>query len=881
MLALSGVGIHLSVQQHAQHQAEGLIQQWGRDAGVEIGNVRYHLLRNGLVLQDIRLHRGGDSLAIRHILVHANPRLLTGEHPRVGDVTVSGVEMTLHRVEGESLWLHEQRLLQLWQATRAFSLRDGKVTLYAGPRGQPPLAFSDLSFDLISRADQREFTAAARLRGGLLQAAWSRTGDQSSGKSSWQQLDATLLTTGVGLKAMEGKLSGAVSWQSTSATTDRAGSSAIEGEVRLLSAAGTTRRQQLTWRASETAGQWQIDMDAAAWPLRPWSELLPHLAGRQLNAGHFDGTLNWQGKPGAWLINSERGTLYDITYVADQMQAWYWSRIRYENALFDTAMKRMDIDSAEMNDSRLVLDTQSLQADAVRSDHWQISTGEMTINNMMLALSLPHGKVMLPELNGRSSWPTDGPLSFDLITAPGKEDRATVWHLQGSAERDAQMAITSDFSVIGQHVSLPALRAVLPFRVDEGRGTSLAGSTNLNVDVAIRGGQWQMQGKAEARDVRLNHSDSIWSAAKVTTAFGPVGMGLDFQHIQSIEASDWHYVAALQPLPATLQDEQPGSDTAGASVLPWWMAALRENHCRIDLLHWQDGRLSIGREDSNWADGINVDMQNIEPERWAATRIEGVTGGSPFTLNGEWDLFSDYPRLRGTAHIDDALPFFLRDWMHASGMPQLIRGRWSATMSLASLPTPDRWLATVNVRLKRGLLERQESPSDPMLARTGYKTVELLNGLQDEQMTAALSYTAAGPWSGLTFDSLGQGLQQALRSGMSEYAGPVGRRLAKNGHVETRIRLRDNKRLSLNERTRLLKVVSKARKDPAMVIELRPEWSGAALSAEESDRILNTQQAIERYLVHRNIEAGRIFPLWPTARNHADETGSIWIETAQ
>jgi len=879
MLALSGIGIHLSVQQHAQLQAEELIQQWGRDAGVEIGNVRYHLLRNGLVLKDIRLHRDGESLAIRHILVHANPRLLTGAHPRVGDVTVSGVEMTLYMTEGESAWLHEPRLLQLWQATRAFSLRDAKVTLYAGPRGQPPLAFSDLSFDLSSRADMREFTAAARLRGGLLQAAWSRTADQSRGKSSWQQLDAALLTTGVGLNTIDGKLSGAVSWETTSATADQEGSSSIEGEIRLLSAAGTTRRQQLAWRASETAGQWQIDMDAAAWPLRPWSGLLPRLAGRQLNAGHFDGTLHWQGKPGAWLINSERGTLYDITYVADQMQAWYWSKIHYENALFNTAMKRMDIDSAEMNDSRLVLDTQSLQVDAERSDHWQISTGEMTINNMMLALSLPHGKVMLPGLNGRSSWPAGGPLSFDLITAPGKEERSTVWHLQGSAERDEQMAIASDFSVIGQHVPLPALRAVLPFRVDEGRGTSLAGSTNLNVDVTIRHGQWQMQGKAAARDVRLNHSDSIWSAANVTTTFGPVGMGLDFQHIQLIEARDWHYVAALQPLPATLQGDS--SDAAEDNLLPWWMAALRENHCRIDLLHWQDGRLSIGRAESNWADGINVDMQNIEPERWAATRIEGAAGGNPFSMNGEWDLFSDYPRLRGTAHIDDALPFFLRDWMHASGMPQLIRGRLSARISIASLPTPDRWLATVNVSLKRGLFERQESPSDPMLARTGYKTVELLNGLQDERLTAALSYTAAGAWSGLTLDILGQGLQQALRSGMSEYAGPVGLRHAKSGHVETRIRLRDNKRLSLNERTRLLKVVGKARKNPAMVIELRPEWSGAALSAEESERILNTQQAIERYLVHRNIDDGRIFPLWPTARNHADETGSIWIETAQ
>jgi len=885
MLALLSVGIHLSVQQHAQQQAETLIQQWGRDAGVEIGNVRYHMLRNGLVLQDIRVRRGADSLAIRHILVHANPRLLTGEHPRIGDVTVSGAEVTLHLTGADSVWLHEQRLLQLWQATRAFSLRGGRLNVYAQQGGIQPLAFTDLSFDLKTRNAVREFTAAAQLRGGLLQGQWSRTAGQSSaGKASWEQLDATLLTTGLGLNAVSGQLTGALTWTSQIASADQVGSSEIEGQIQLFSTARSVRSHRLQWKGSESAGQWQVDMDADAWPLSPWSGDLPRLAGRKLTAGEFDGTLHWQGKPGAWMINSERGVLYDVTYAAGQLQAWYWSRILYEHALFDTALHHVNIDSAELNDSRLVLDTKSLQADAGVGDHWQINAGQMNINNMTLAVSLPHGRLLLPELNGRSSWPANKLLAFDLITASDAtqaSEPATVWHLKGSAKRGENTAIESDFTVAGRNIALPTLRALLPFSVDAGHGTSLVGSTDLNVNVSIRQGQWQMQGKASARDIKLSHGDSIWSAADVSTDFGPVGMGLDFQRIKAIEASGWHYVTALKPLSATVPDGP--QDSVEAKQLPWWMMALRENNCRIDGLHWQGGRLSVGREDVYWAEDINVDMQGIEPGRWAETRIQGTAGASPFSLDGEWDLFSAYGRMRGTARMDDALPFFLHDWMRASGMPQLIRGRLSAAISLASTPMPDSWLATVTISLKRGLFELQETPSDPMLARTGHKTVELLAGLQNEQMIAGLSYAAEGGWSVLTLESLGQGLQEALRNAMLEHATRGDSRAVaiKPRHLETRVRLRDNKRLSLNERTRLGKVVLKARSNPGMMIDLRPEWAGAMLNAEELERIQQTQQAIERYLTHRNIDSGRIFPLWPTASNHADETGSIWIETVQ
>ncbi|MDX8405507.1 MAG: hypothetical protein R8K50_05075 [Mariprofundus sp.] len=870
MLALLAIGMHLSVQQQAQQQAETLIQQWGREAGVEVGNVRYHLLRNGLALQGIRIQRGEDSLVIKHILVHANPQLLTGEHPRIGNVMVSGVEAILHAGSDDpGRLLRERHLLQLWQVTRDFSLSDGKLSLYVQSDSAQVLDITAISLHLKTRDGRRKFISTGRLNGGLLQGSWTRSEGQGRGDAAWQQLDATLLSAAFGLYPMAGQLSGTMHWKQAAIAQEN--SVSIDGQVQLLTSAGNVRSHRLHWQAGRADGQWTIDMNADAWPLRPWADLLPHPGGRQLMAGQLDGALRWQGDASGWIIDSDHGTLYDITYATDQAEAWYWSRILYKQARIDTAAQHLSVAQVDLNDSRLVLDTQALPAAA---DHWQIDADRVVVNNMMLALSLPHGRVILPELSGHGRWPARQRLSFDLETQPS--EAATSWRLRGLASPAPGLAGPAEINVVGHNIALQTLRALLPFRVDEGRGTSLAGSTDLDVDITVRQGQWQAKGRASARDVNLLHSDSVWSAAKVSTLFGPVGMGLELQHIGLIKASDWRYVTALKPLSATIP---AGDASAGeAMALPWWMAALRENHYQIDALDWQGGSLSVGREAALWAENINVDIRHIQPGRWAETTIEGIAGDSPFTVKGEWDLFSSHARMRGRAHIEDALPFFLSDWIGASGMPQLIRGRLSAAITLTEGDEAENWQAAVNVGLKRGRFDQQETPSDPMLARTGYKTVELLAGLQDKQMAVRLNYTATGRWSDRMMEKLGEDLQQAMVSAMAAQTGQVTESAV---HFETRVGLHNNKRLSLNERTRLLKVIKNMKRNSHMTIDLRPEWTGKALDKRELARIRQTQAAIGRYLSYRGIEQGRVFPVRPTASAHTNDMGSIWIETAR
>lgn len=877
VLALLAIGMHLSVQQQAQQQAGQLILQWGRDAGVEIGDVRYHLLRNGLVLQQIRLQKGGDSLAIAHMLIHANPTLLTGSHPRIASVSVSGVDASLHMPPGGDSWLNEPRLLQLWNATRAFDMHDGSLHLYPAQGKGKGLMVSGIAVALKTRAYVRDVVASASLsQGGMLGVSWVRRDPvHSQVRVNWKQVDAAALARLLVLKSINGKLTGDLVWDrvASDAGEGQGGRNRVQGQVWLQTYAGSgVRSHRLKWDVSASDGVWGGDVDAEAWPLRPWAGQLPTLSGRQLTAAHFDGALHWQGRPGAWLVSSDKGTLYDLTYAAGGLPTWYWSRVNYQQLLLDTQQHRLDIGGAELNDSRLVLDTSRNGATAVEDDGWQLSMGPIDVNNMMLALSLPHGQVMLAGLSGKGSWPEQGPLSFELDSM----DDGVNWHLQGGAERGRQVLDAANFSVRGRNVPLQGLRALLPLRVYERQDASLAGLVDLDVTVAISQQHWRMQGEASARDLGLVHSGNIWSADRVNVRFGPVGMGLPFQQITSMEATGWHYTGALQPLSATVQ----GASIPELRRRPWWVMALQESRCHIDSLHWQQGTFSIGQSDARWGENIDLEMHHIEPDAWAPTRIEGMAGGSAFSLQGEWDLLSRVERLQGTGRIDYALPFFLHDWMHLSGMPVPVRGRLSAALRVdVDGEVPGQWHSDVSLGLTGGRFDSRETPSDPLLARTGYKTVELLAGLQDQHGLAAVHFEQRGAWPALSMDTLGDGLLQALRNGMhGEH--PVVDSVVARGNLETRIRLRDSTPLSFNERERLRRVVRKLRAHPDMVVTLRPEWTAVVMTEEERQRIRQSQQIIVRYLVEAHeIAAERIFPIWSTAGEKGAEISSIRVET--
>jgi len=921
------VAMQLSIQAYAQQQAKELVQAWGERANVHIGDVRYHLLRNGLILRDIQIERNHDSISIAQMLLRANPKLLTGDAPRIGVIDISGLHAEITHAGQADIWKHDRYLKQIWQAATSLTVHDGTIKLYVNGTDSPPLEWRGVSIRQRLQYAMRSITGSARMQQGRVNWQWQMVAGPGSaapqqsahwlskGWIKWQLLDAEKLAASMALKQIAGHLSGGLVWETTWETSRNGNapqqSHHMHGDMQFDTGTDSqaTHAHHVQFDGTETAGRWQMDIDATAWPLDPWSDALPKIGERQLISAQMDGKTHWQGRPGNWDIKSEKGFIQDVTYArpaSSGVPAWYWSRIHYKRAAIHTARHQLQLASAEMLDSRLVLQTKRMDtSDAVdaqvgsiaKETGWNITADKINIRNMMLALAMPQGKVTLETLDGQVRSPKGKPLRFKLhthiensseenTTSAGESgsDAQPQWRLRGTAEKNSQGQLTSaKIRIQGKQIPVTRLRPLLPLQDDAERPVKLAGAAELKATINVDQDIWQMQGKASVRDLNLSHGGDVLLADQMSIRFGSVGMGLEVQTIDSIDVHGWQYIAALHPL--ALHVVEPAEhDNIAQSSAAWWVTTLRNNHIAIRQFNLEDGQISVGQRQALWADHVQINVADLQTSHWSDIAVTADVGGSDFKLKGQWQALSDTQRFRGDVGVQQAEPFFLHNWMAASGMPRLIQGRLSASLHVEDGQDPDSYQGAVQCQLLQGVTETGIFTSDPMLPRTGYSTPELLQRLEQSPGIISLQYHLSGLWSeqALTLERLGLSMQAAMHEAAQSGSWREQANVEKSvpdAAIKARIRLHGRERLSLNERNRLSGVVHTLRQHPELIIFLRPKWKGAELSGETLQRIRRTQQLIEKYMTHRHIDKSRIFSVWPTAGDQVEEIGSVQVET--
>jgi len=945
VVGLLGIAMQLSIQAHAQKQAAKLIHAWGDRAHVDIGDVRYHLLRNGLILQDIHIERGDDAINIGQMLLRANPKLLTSDAPRIGTIDISGLKVEITHIGDPDIWSfdrylkQDRHLKQIWQAATSLTVHNGDIKLYLHDKGTPPIELSGISVRQHLQYAMRRITGSAQMQQGRVSWQWdmaARPGSLvpqqaeqwlSKGWLKWQGLDAGKLAAAMGLKQMVGNLStghlrGGLGWSTSSQGSEPLSSLNIRGDMQFETGAG-----RVQYIATADGGRWQVDVDAAAWPLGPWSDSLPEIGERRLISARIDGKMHWQGHPGNWNISSDQGFLHDVTYAhpdSDGSPAWYWSRINYKHAAIQTAKHQLKLAEVDMLDSRLVLQTKRVDVairaldkqaddadaelvsaqqghaveagDAEKDAVWNINADKVNVQNMVLALAMPQGKVTLESLDGRVSCRQGEALKFKLhtheensadnSTKPAGEEKGKDqphWQLRGKAEKNSRgQLVSAKIRLQGRHIPVARLRPLLPLQDDAERPVKLSGDTELKAGITVDHGEWQMQGRASVRELNLAHGGDVIQADQISLRFGPVGMGVEAQVIDSIDTQGWQYIAALHPL-ALHVAEQTDNEGASQSGAAWWVTTMRNNHIAITRLNLENGQISVGQEQALWADKVNIEAANIQSDQWSDIAVTAEVGGSAFYLKGRWQALSDVQRFRGDAGLNQAEPFFLHNWMAASGIPRLIQGRLSASLQLDDGQEPDSYQGKVKLQLLQGLTETGVFTADPMLSRTGYSAPELLQRLEQSPGVIALQYDVNGLWNSqpFTLERFGLSMLTAVHdvAQSGSWREDAAEKNSADAAIEARIRLHGRERLSLNERNRLSVVVRKLRQHPEMMIVLRPKWTGAVLTEEMKQRIRRTSQLIEKYMTHRKIDKRRIFPLWPTADDQVDEIGSVQVET--
>jgi len=164
---------------------------------VEIGDIHYHLLRNGLILSQIKLKRGRDTVNIEHMLIRANPALLTGEQPKISSVSISGVHAELHQPQQRTLWQQNIHLQRIWQAIHALELNRGTLSLHLHEKSATPLLFSELQLSQQALGEMRSITLLSQLHGAPVTASWVGRGASGlQGEISWKGVDTSLVKIG-------------------------------------------------------------------------------------------------------------------------------------------------------------------------------------------------------------------------------------------------------------------------------------------------------------------------------------------------------------------------------------------------------------------------------------------------------------------------------------------------------------------------------------------------------------------------------------------------------------------------------------------------------------------------------------------------------------
>ena len=874
------------MQTEAQREAESSIYAWAEKANVKVAHVRYHLLRNGLILKDIEISRDTDLISIDHMLIRANPVLLTGASPQIGSMKISGMRAELHYNPQSDLWQGDEMLKRIWQALSLLRIENGSLSLYTGS-GEVPLMIGSIFLKQELQGGSHVVSLTSKFNGAPVELQWLRSGTaavKSRGRLQWRGVDAALLSKSLAVGAAVGLLDGSLQWES-GVGPEGSETVSLSGKLQAREKAkgGSAQTAGLEWKGGQVGSLWDVTINSKAWPLDTWGRSLPGFEGRYLQKASFDGLLQLKGRSHELLLTGDSGDLHDIVYASGtglEHENWHINRLSYQNLRLDMSGDKLSTDNLALSGLSMPIQPSPSHGSAAQQlSAWEVVADKVSIEDLNFVMKLPRGSVHMSTLRGSCTL-VPGRVSDIRLQSGAGEGSRTEWHAHGELLHRGGYLEGGEVYVSAEKVPLTQLRPLIPLQGSQDLPLMMDGTASLAVQARFQDEGWVLHGDSVAEGILLSHAGDRWQAERVTTKFGPVGMATGKQKVQSLQAEGWRYASPLEPLPP----EEQMIDTAAHQApqeraRPWWVDDLADGGWEIDKVIWSGGAISVGQPDAYWVKDASLTITPLSIDKPSKISLQGDMGDGSLRLSGSWSPFAQPSTFFGKASLKNSTPLFLNEWMVASGMPRPIRGRLSASLHIKQGEQPDTYRGEASFRLRRPLAEHTSMPNDPMVDRTGFNTIDLLKRLEQDQGIVDLSFPVDGKWSEqpLSLQYLGTALQGALRDAAAvAKVTPVAS--LTSSKVETRIRLRESGVLSLNERIRLFKVVKKMRADRNLIVDLIPKWSGESLSQESVQRIAYTRELIWRYLNHRaGVSKRRIFPMAPTLDDQVGEIASIWV----
>jgi len=863
--ALLLVAVHFAIQVQAQERAQLLVGEWVQKTGMQVGHVRYHLLRNALRLDRVTVNRDGMRLRIGQVLMQADPRALLESKPLLRRVQVSGLDAEFDINGPDPSWRNDPELLRFWSGARLLTAT-GQLRVRIG--GGEPLLVANAELQLNHRTDVMQLSGRGYLGDAPIRLEWAAglAGEEvESGRVSWRDVEQWRLAAGFGLvRRAPGLINGSLTWYPGRTGYQLAGEAYGQG-------AGL--RQSLQWQGEVGRSGWHLSLEAGAWSLDQWREVLPQLAGRPLDAAHLTAKLDLAGewRSSSWKLSSGEGELKDIRLRRDGDAAgWQVATLHYQGLHLSAAARRMRIGRVEIAGADAVVESEPVVNSP--ASIWRVNVQEMLFDGLTMRVQLPRGSMQLPAMQGGANWDGAGHVTFALTQRQGG---GSGWHLKGVADVAGSGFASADFTVRVADLALGQLRPLLPLLPIERADmpVALGGTAALSLRLRFLDGNWHLEGNVQGENVSMAYAGDEWSAEKLALNLEQAGTGLAEQVASELTISGWRYIAPMQPLAAY----DPEQANAGSNNDSWWKQGLREGSWRLARVMLVDGDVSIGRADLHWAQNINIDIRDLATTGMADIHAEAVMGDGSLIVSGKSALFAATPRFAGELVLKDVQPFFLADWLHASGAPRLLRGRVDSRLQV-SAAGDGGYHVNADMTMRRPLVESGAFPDDPLLSRIGFRTSDALLRLADAKGVLTFEGAFDGLWSPqpLTANRLGERLL-ALLAAKIEQPGEqvVPSTILKP--LEARVRMHETSGLTHNERARLRKVWRDLASHRDWVVDLVPRLPSGDIDAALVRRTRYTQSLIESFFTERGIAVGRIYAVWPMPVHQTGEVGGIQV----
>ncbi len=859
ILMLVLVAAHFSIQAWGQQQARRWVSAWEKQYSGHASDVRLRMLRGALTMRDVQWKSEGVRFSAPFILLRGN---LSGSNTQVDirEIALQGAEVTVSNTLFQQMLQQQVSFSDLlpWASllgdVRDVHGSDMDIVVQAGAEGAwplQPLVIYQVNFSSVP--ERHQWKLSGDIWGGQI----SLSSQNHEQVMVWSNLDTMDLTASLGLDQIQGRIHGEGRWQKQQLS----GKVAWQNKPPNINK-NDTFEGSLAFQGEVGKSGWQSDIQAVDWPLQVFSTYAPVLHARQLKSAYLTGSLHLKSKKQGWQASMTEGSVRHLDYRSKSKAAWHLQKIDFQKAKLTWPERTLRMYDIAIEQGSWAVDSYAAETSLTSLPTWKVSFP--TVSFKAIKLGDIAKNIWLADVQGKLS------LHGQRLSMKARSDSKVMgeWKLQAQGLVDKKLEI----KVQAEHVPLLNFRDALPQTFV--KGARLNGDVSLDLKGVWNQAGWQLQGDMGGQDIMWNRGAWLWRAEHMqleNIAFSSYKM----PHVDVWQVHNWLGQTSLTPW-----FQSSNVDTAQQQTLPLNLEGWQIKHINIGY-----GKFSLGQESAVWFKSDRVKLDTVEENQVVNMHMQGQLAGGRFVFKGDWFPWGRTPWISLHASLKQALPFAAAPWFKLSGLPVLTRGRISADIKINQIKAqPFHYKGQMQLKLNYGQLQNGISSNQMLSEATGYEAHGLFDRI-NRNGYIDLKIPLQGNWIYTPLNSgvLGQGLLSALAD---KPALEVKDLLKKTSIHLSNIRLHDSfggrvDSLKHNERVRLRKVLHVLRREKKWVIELRPQLGQETLNEQLIQRVRNTQQQIEAFLVARGVKASRIFPVWPEEADRQGESTGILIQAVK